>query len=145
MTASGLAHIPTAELQQELERRNAKAAELQVEWVRLIGKLKDVKAEMESLGVTPPPPDVASALASNSRTFGKTTAARTRAANKMTLDATLHGVLSGTTLGITEATEAVQKAGYRSGSANLNTMVNLTLLKRKDLFKRVEHGRYTAK
>lgn len=85
MTASGLARIPTAGLQQELERRTAKAAALHAEWIRLVGKLKDVKAEMEVLGDTPPLTDLARALESNGRSFGKTMAARTRAANKVTL------------------------------------------------------------
>ncbi|MCL4198954.1 MAG: hypothetical protein KJZ69_15810 [Phycisphaerales bacterium] len=62
----------------------------------------------------------------------------------MPLNAALHNLLKGKTMSVSEAADAVQKAGYKSNSANFYTVVNLTLLKRKDLFKRVERGQYTA-
>ena len=53
-------------------------------------------------------------------------------------------VLSGKTMGVTELSEAVQKAGYRTTSPNFRTIVNQTLIKDKR-FKRVERGLYTVK
>lgn len=48
-------------------------------------------------------------------------------------------------MNVSEAAEEVQKAGYKSNAANFYTLVNLTLLNRKDLFMRKGRGRYTAK
>ena len=63
----------------------------------------------------------------------------------MPLHAALHNVLNGTTMGVSEVAQAVQKAGYKTRSENFRTMVNITLLKRKDLFKKKGRGKYTAK
>ncbi len=78
------------------------------------------------------------------RLVRRSPSARTRSANQMPLNAALHNLLKGKTMSVSEAADAVQKAGYKSNSANFYTVVNLTLLKRKDLFKRVERGQYTA-
>ena len=59
----------------------------------------------------------------------------------MPLNAALRNLLKGKTMSVSEAVEAVQKAGYKSNAVNFYTVVNLTLLKRKDLFKRVRRGR----
>ncbi len=48
-------------------------------------------------------------------------------------------------MSVSEAAEAARKSGYKSNAANFDTVVNLTLLKRNDLFKRVGRGLYTAK
>ena len=48
-------------------------------------------------------------------------------------------------MSVIEVAEAVLKSGYKSNAANFTSVVNLTLLKRKDLFKRVGRGQYTAK
>ncbi|MCL4198949.1 MAG: hypothetical protein KJZ69_15785 [Phycisphaerales bacterium] len=48
-------------------------------------------------------------------------------------------------MSVTEAAEAVKKPGYKSNASNFTSVVNLTLLKRNDLFKRVGRGRYTVK
>ena len=56
----------------------------------------------------------------------------------------LRQLLTDKTLGVTEAALAVKEAGYRSDSPNFRTMVNQSLLK-KEVFKRVGRGRYTAK
>lgn len=75
----------------------------------------------------------------------RSAAARTRAANHVPLNMALHNLLKGKTMSVSEAAEAVQQAGYKSNAANFYTVVSLTLLKRKDLFKRVARGQYTAK
>lgn len=75
----------------------------------------------------------------------RSAAARTRAANQVPLNMALHKLLKGRTMSVSEAAEAVQQAGYKSNAANFQKIVNLTLLKRKDLFKRVGRGQYTAK
>jgi hypothetical protein len=69
--------------------------------------------------------------------------ARTRARNPNNLVESLAAVLRGKTLSVTDAAEAVQRAGYQTTSPNFRTMVNAALLKKK-FFKRVERGQYTA-
>lgn len=75
----------------------------------------------------------------------RSAAAHTRSANQVPLNAAPHKLLKSRTMNVSEAAEEVQKAGYKSNAANFYTLVNLTLLNRKDLFMRKGRGRYTAK
>jgi hypothetical protein len=75
----------------------------------------------------------------------RSAAARTRAANQVPLNMALHNLLKGKTMSVSEAAEAVQQAGYKPNAANFYPVVSLTLLKRRDLVKRVGRGQYTAK
>lgn len=133
-----LSRIPTVELIRELERRQAMASELEARRAVLAKELVEIDAEIAAL----------EARASNgfgARHVNRSAAARTRSANHQPLNAVLQKLLKGRTMSVTEAAEAVQKSGYKSNAANFTTVVNLTLLKRKDLFKRVGRGLYTAK
>jgi len=47
-------------------------------------------------------------------------------------------------MGVTEAAEAVKKAGYKTNAANFRVIVNQALLKHRNKFKKVERGQYTA-
>ena len=64
--------------------------------------------------------------------------------NEMTLVEALAKALKGKTMGVAEAVEAVQKAGYRSTAKNFRVVVNIALIN-SGKFKRVERGQYTAK
>lgn len=68
---------------------------------------------------------------------------RIRPKNDTNLIDALRAVLKGKTMGVSEAAEAVQKAGYKSSAAYSRVIVNAALLKKKH-FKKVERGRYTA-
>lgn len=70
---------------------------------------------------------------------------RPKASNQQPLNAALHDLLKGRTRCVSEAVEAVQRAGYKTHAKNFRTMVNMTLVKRKDLFRKVGRGQYTAK
>lgn len=70
---------------------------------------------------------------------------RKRHRNDSSLVEALQGVLSGTTMGVTEAAAAVQKAGYKTTSPNFRTIVNQTLIKHPETFSREGRGKYTAK
>lgn len=52
--------------------------------------------------------------------------------------------LTGATMGVSEVAEAVQKLGYTTGSPNFRTIVNAALTSKKNGFKRVARGKYTA-
>jgi len=57
----------------------------------------------------------------------------------------LQSVLRGKTMNVADMAEAALKAGYKSTSKNFKTVVGLTLLKGKKMFKRVSRGQYTAR
>lgn len=70
---------------------------------------------------------------------------RKRHRNDTNLVGALQKVLNGKTLGVTEAANAVQKAGYKTTSPNFRTIVNQTLIKHPDAFSKKGRGLYTAK
>lgn len=74
---------------------------------------------------------------------GRGGAGRVRPQNEQALIPSLQAVLKGKTMSVSEAADAVRRAGYQSNAANFRTMVNIALTK-KQFFKRVERGRYTA-
>lgn len=135
-----LSRVPTSELLRELERRQAMTGEIEARREALVQELADLNAELAALAAT----GGQSANAAP-RHVRRSAAARTRAANQVPLNMALAKLLKGKTMSVSEAAEAVQQAGYKSNAANFYPVVSLTLLKRKDLFKRVERGRYTAK
>ena len=57
----------------------------------------------------------------------------------------LEKLLTRRTMSVTEMSEAVQKAGYRTSSPNFRTIVNQTLIGNKKVFKRVARGQYTKR
>lgn len=133
-----LSRVPTIDLIRELERRQAMAGAFESRREALEKELADIEAELSAL----------EARASNGfgrRHVNRSASARTRSASHQPLNAVLQKLLKGRTMSVTEITEAVRNSGYKSNAANFTSVVNLTLLKRKDLFKRVGRGLYTAK
>jgi hypothetical protein len=70
---------------------------------------------------------------------------RGRGGNTRSLVESLHEVLAGRTMSVTEVSDAVQKAGYKTASPNFRTIVNQALLANSDRFKKVARGQYTSK
>lgn len=68
---------------------------------------------------------------------------RTRPHNEGTLEDALVKTLSGRTMGVTEAANAVLESGYKTNAENFRTMVNQTLI-RSERIKKVARGQYTA-
>ncbi len=133
-----LSRVPTVELIRELERRQAMAGEFESRREALEKELAEINSELSAL-------EGARKNGVARTRVGRSAAARTRLANEQPLHAILRDLLNGKAMSVSEITEAVQKSGYKSNAANFTMMVNLTLLKRKDLFKRVGRGQYTAK
>lgn len=75
----------------------------------------------------------------------KPAGSRKRHRNDTSLVGALQQVLSGKTMGVTEAAEAVQQAGYKTTSPNFRTIVNQTLIKNPEVFSKQGRGLYTAK
>lgn len=129
-SASFLSKLSTDELQAELRRRRQSLGGLHRKRGHLLAKLAKIEAEIDYLGDT---------VAAGRR------GGRLRARNDVKLPQALHKLLAGRTMSVTEATEAVQRAGFRTNAASFRVMVNMALAKNTNLFKRVGRGQYTAK
>ena len=125
----GLAGVPNKTLERELERRRMAASELESKRATLLRELASLEREIRTCAVGAAP----------SRTN-----AHARNGNRLTLSNALVELLTGRTMHVTAATEAVQKAGYKSRSKDLRLQVNAELL-RSGKFRRVGWGQYTAK
>jgi hypothetical protein len=131
---SSLAKLSMTELQHEIARRSKSVGTLERRRDRLLKKLADLDAQIAANG------GAAGGRGGWSRPGG---GARTRARNESNLLEALQTTLKGKTMSVTDAADAVQKAGYTTTSPNFRTIVNQTLLKKK-FFKRVERGIYTS-
>jgi hypothetical protein len=137
---SGLTAISMTEIQAELRRRARMADTLRRKRARLMAKLVALDDRIRDLGGViqrgpgrPPGSGRVGAIPG-----------RKRPRNESNLADALAKVLKGKTMGVTEAAEAVQKAGYRTSAANFRTIVNQCLIKNNKTFKKVERGQYTA-
>ena len=137
--------IDTNALHAELERRERTLVTLETRRDKLMGQVEEIEAEIESLaGSAPAPRAAAPAKKKAARKSAKKVSGRKRPKNAMKLDEALAKLLKGKTMGVTEAAEAVQKAGYKTSAANFRTIVNQTMIKSKAI-KKVSRGQYTAK
>ena len=127
-TAPSPANLSTAELQAELQRRERNIKKLERRREKLMTDLAEVEKELASEG----------ALSASG-------GIRRRPRNEMNLVDSLADVLNGKEMTVTEATQAVQQAGYMTTAANFRTIVNQALIREKKRFKKVSRGLYTAK
>ena len=143
MAKRTLASVSVTELKAEINRRKKRIHTLVRKRNRLVQQLQQIDTEIEAEGgaefVRMSP---AGAGRKRGRPVGSDCGKRPR--DDANLSDSMASVLSGKTMGVTELSEAVQKAGYRTTSPNFRTIVNQTLIKDKR-FKRVERGLYTVK
>jgi len=130
-TDDSLSGIGTAELAAELRRRERSVVSLQRKRDRLLEQLAEVDAQITEAG----------AMITRA---GGVPVGRKRHRNDASLEQALYDLLNGQVMSVTDATHAVQSAGYRTTSPNFRTIVNQTLLK-SNRFKKVARGQYTAK
>jgi hypothetical protein len=131
-----LSGVSAAQLMRELAKRRGKASEIRRERDRLAARVAKLDAQLRDLD--------ASIGVVRGRGGVGVPQALTRRENKGTLQAALVGVLKGKEMGVTEAANAVRKAGYKTNAANFRTIVNACLIRHKNLFKKVSRGLYTA-
>ena len=127
MARNGLTNGLTIEqLEQLLESRRGRLAKLERERGKLARRMEQLDAKIQKLGGR-----------------GGT---RVRVRNTQSLLEMIEGVLksAGKTMRVGEITEAVQKRGYRSSSANFRGIVNQTLIKDKR-FGQAGRGMYQLK
>jgi hypothetical protein len=128
--ARSLDHMSVGELQAEISRRQRSLGKFERQRSRLLAKLSGLDRRIAMLG------------GSSGGRRGRAGGQRPR--NEMTLVEALGKVLSGKTMSVTDAAEAVRRVGYRTNSSNFRTQVNIALIK-SGAFKRTGRGQYTAK
>lgn len=129
----GLARVSSAALAAELRRRERSVGKLERKHAKLWRRLSALEGQITAMGGS------AGARGRGGRRGGG------RARNQQTLVEALAGVLKGKTMSVTDVSQAVQNAGYRTTAANFRTIVNQTLIRSSDRFKKVGRGQYTAK
>ena len=127
MARGKFSNVSITELQSEIKRRQRHLDALHRKREKLATQLREVEEQILEEGGA----------------MGALTG-RKRPRNEQNLADALASLLSNKTLSVTEASEQVQSAGYRTTSPNFRTIVNQTLLK-DPRFKRVGRGRYTSK
>jgi len=143
---SAIAKLTVSQLMAEVERRRSMVGLLAARRDDLTSQLDAVNAqiaELESIGGM-------NGLAprrgpGRPKGSGKHRRGRKRQSNEKSLATVLQSVLRGKTMNVADMAEAAVKSGYKSTSKNFKTIVGLTLLKSKKMFKRVSRGQYTAK
>jgi hypothetical protein len=123
--SEGLTGLSTARLQAEMQRRSAKLQVLQRRYDKLAAKLDALQKEIAASG-------------------GAMTHADGNGINELSLVASLQKAVTGKTLGVSQAVDAVLAMGYVTTSPIFRLMVNQALNRHRDKFKKVSRGRYTA-
>lgn len=138
-----LSGVSIQSLQAEIERRRNKSGAMHRMRDRMLRRLAKIEAKILAAGG-----ELVSAVSGRRGSAGGgaggSRRGRGRAKNAQTLVEVLQRVLRGKTLSVTDAAAAVQRAGYRSKSKTFRTIVNQALIKRRDMFKNVSRGQYTA-
>lgn len=129
--SSSYTALSTTELHAELRRRQKKIGTLERKYQRAMAKAEAVAEQIAALG-------------GSVHAGGVVLSGRKRPKNDSNLVEALASVLKGKTMGVTEVSAAVQKAGYKTSSANFRTIVNQALIKHTKIFKKVARGQYTA-
>lgn len=129
---TGLAGVSIDVLHAEIERRRQKSGSLHRVRDRLLSRLAKIEARIVAAG---------GELAHAVREWR---GPRARAQNALSLAGALQKVLKNRTLSVAEAAAEVRRLGYKTTSKTFRTIVNQTLIKHTDKFKKVARGRYTA-
>jgi hypothetical protein len=155
---SSLKTVSLSELQAEVARRASDVGGLIAERDELAARVAELDEQIQLLSslsgsATParrgpgrPAKKRGRPAGSKNRTTKratKRTPGRKRPKNSMNLSESMAKMLKGKTMGVNEAATNVQKAGYKTNSANFRTIVNQTLIK-DPRFKKVARGQYTA-
>ncbi len=129
-----LSSLSTSDIQRELSKRHRRVKSLVQSRARLLKQVAQLDRDIQRLG------------GETARPGGMTAAGtpRKRPKNDMNLVQALGKLLSGKTMSVTEATQKVQDAGYRTSAANFRTIVNQCLINHKKQFRKVSRGKYTA-
>ncbi|QOJ00188.1 MAG: hypothetical protein HRU70_06685 [Phycisphaeraceae bacterium] len=128
--------VTTDHLQAELVRRQQGLPSLYKQLERAQANVQRLVSAIEALGGSAGAGGVSGR---HRRGLGP----RKRPKNDSNLIEALAKLLKGKTMSVTEASQKVQQAGYKTTAANFRTIVNQTLIK-SDKFKKISRGQYTA-
>lgn len=148
---SALSVVSTTDLQRELSRRQSALDGLMRRRDELSDALAELESEIQRYGGTGRrgrgrPRGVGMRRGPGRPPgSGKRRGRRGRGRNAANLVQSLRSVLNGKTMSVTEVSDAVRKAGYKTSSPNFRTIVNQALLANPDVFKKVARGQYTAR
>lgn len=148
---SNLSGASTTDIVKELERRERLLGKLEGKRDQLLDALATIEREIKAFSgfASSRGRPVAGAPAKRGRPrlagARKPSSGRKRPKNATNLVQALAKVLKGKTMGVSEVTIVVQKAGYKTTSPNFRTIVNQTLINNKNTFKKIERGKYSAK
>ncbi len=159
MAKRKLSNFDTAALRKELDRREGSIQKLLDARAKCASQLSDLDAEIKAMGGGSAAPAKKAPVASaapkkgrgrpkgskNKKGTAKAKTAGRGKSKKLTLVKAIGQVLDGTVLSVTDIADEVKKVGYKSKSATFRTIVNQTLLKHTDKFKKIARGQYTAK
>lgn len=140
MAKRALSSVSVSDLQAEISRRKKRVHTLVRKRNRLVQQLQQIDSEIEAEGGA----EFVKMAPARGNGAGRRAGGGKRPRNDANLADSMVEVLTGKTMGVTELSEAVQKAGYKTTSPNFRTIVNQTLIKDKR-FKRVERGQYTVR
>jgi len=143
-----LSHLPTREIQAEIDRRQAQAASIRGHRDAIARQIAELDKHIADLG--------GDALLRSRKRRGRPRGSKTKAngaaagtgarrGRRGGLADVLHSLLQGKTMSVPEMAKAAKKAGHKSKSKNFRTVVGLTLINHRKMFKRVSRGQYTAK
>ncbi|MCB9846133.1 MAG: hypothetical protein H6811_09135 [Phycisphaeraceae bacterium] len=141
-----LSRLSASDLLHELSRRGSEIQQMRQERQQLVDRIAEIDETLGMLGErthAPRSPGRRPGRPAGRRASGRSPAARTRAANSMTLEQAMYKTLKGKTMGVQELAQAVKSGGYKTNAENFRTMVNQTLL-RSEHFKKVARGQYTT-
>lgn len=120
-------HLTIRELHAEIRKRERMAGGLLKKRQKLATRLAQLDEQIRRQGLSTPG-----------------AGGGVRPKNDMNLVEALSKVLKSKTMSVTDAAEAVQRAGYKTSAANFRTIVNQALIKNTKIFKKIERGQYTA-
>lgn len=137
MAKRTLSKVPTDQLQHELNRRMRSVSKLVTKRDKLASELNNIEAEIAKFQG-----NVDAVARINGNGLRVRGVRQPRPKNTITLLQAIEKVLKGKTLSVTEITDAVQVAGYKTNAENFRTIVNQTLIKNEKQFKKVARGQY---
>ena len=164
-----LSGLSIADLQAEITRRAGSVGKMVAERDALMARAHELDSQIRFLGGTGMQTSVVEVVAAPAVKRGrgrpkknpgavaaapamggvpaaaKPKRGRGRPVNDNGLVPSLVKVMQGKIMSVMEAAEAVKAAGYKTNAVNFRVIVNQAFIKHTDKFRKVAHGKYTAK
>jgi len=143
-----LSRLSTREIQAEIERRQAEATTIRSQRDAIARQVAELDKQIADLGgdaFLRSRKRRGRPRGSKKKVNGSAAGKPSRRGRRGGLADVLHSLLQGKTMSVPEMAQAAKKAGHKTKSKNFRTVVGLTLINHRKMFKRVSRGQYTAK